>query len=127
MKVHTRFQLKRMKFSFSNQFLNKLNDYKIAKLLISVTSSTNPYALFCDILSHMVLETRKPNNPSFLDMSRTRVGRQSLSNRIGSISKRLKFEWLSTPFTPSTLRTKLKSTFYSYFTQLSVSQHPRLF
>jgi len=93
----------------------ELNDYKIAKLLISILSNTDPFVLFNELLSHCVVETRKEFNPSFLDMSRTRIGRQSLANRVNIISKQIKFEWLGKTFTKDSLRKSLKSSFFSYF------------
>jgi hypothetical protein len=91
-----------------------LNNYKIAKLLISVINNVEPFVLFNEFLSHSVLERRKPNNPSFLDTSRLRIGRQSIANRVNSVAQQIKFPWLEVPLSVDTLRRKLKMSFFSH-------------
>ena len=93
---------------------DELIDYCIAKLLITISIYASPFSLFHEILSHAVVERRKQNNPSFLDMSRSKIGRQSLANRLNPITACIKFEWLGKSFTKDTLRAKLKSSFFSY-------------
>ena len=92
----------------------ELNDYKIAKLMISIISNVDPFTLFHELLSHAVLERRRPNNPHFLDMSRVRIGKQSLANRLGIISRKIKFKWLNINMSANALRSNLKSSFFSY-------------
>jgi hypothetical protein len=92
----------------------ELNNYKMAKLLISITSNAEPYELFKEILSNSVVNRRKPENPTFLDMSRLRIGRQSIANRL-VVAQKLHFEWLHVRYSKDSLRKLLKSTFYSYF------------
>ena len=94
----------------------ELNYYKIEKILYSITTNCSPFALFNEILSHAVLEKRRDKNTKFLDMSRTRVGRQSLANRLNKISPRMTFEWLGVKMSKETLRTHLKRSFFAYLT-----------
>jgi hypothetical protein len=112
--------------SFSRKFLDKLtqrappkelNEYKIGRLLYSITINMSPYALFQEVLSHAVIEPRKPENPKFLDMSRLKIGRQSFANRLNFIALKMSFNWLQVPMSPEILRKNLKSSFFSYYRQ----------
>jgi hypothetical protein len=94
---------------------NELNEYKLARILISISNNQDPFVLFYELLSHSVVETRKPHNPKFLDMSRTRLGRQSLANRVNVVAMKLKFEWLHVESSKELLRKNLKKSFFSYF------------
>ncbi len=91
---------------------DELSDFKVAKMMISISNNACPFALFNEILSHAVVERRKPFNPTFLDMSRTKIGRQSLANRLSNVSKKTKFEWLYKQMSKDTLRVNLKKTFF---------------
>jgi hypothetical protein len=88
------------------------NNYKVAKTLIAIVNSTSPFFLFHVLLSQAVMENRRPHEPWFLDMSRSRIGRQSLVNRSNLISKRINFKWLDVELSRDTIRTKLKRAFF---------------
>jgi len=92
----------------------ELNDFKLAKCLISLSNNCTPFSLFQDLLVNVVVETRTPLRPWFLDTSRTRIGRQSFCNRVNNVSKRLSFDWYGIDITPSTIRKNLKPIFYKY-------------
>jgi hypothetical protein len=91
----------------------EINNFKVARTLISISNSSEPFVLFHELLSHAVIERRSEPRPWFLDMSRTRIGRQSFSNRVTAISKSLKFDWLGQIFTKDRLRVLLKKTFFA--------------
>ncbi len=88
------------------------NDYKVERLLISIVMNTTPFVLFHEVLSHSVLERRRPCNPRFLDMSRSRVIKQSFSYRINAIARPIKFEWLDRVLSKETIRSSLKHSFF---------------
>jgi hypothetical protein len=96
-------------------FPEEIVAFKIARQLYSIVFNTAPYSLFNEVLSHAVVESRRAFNPSFLDMSRTRIGNQSFANRINSIAKRMSFPWLNYPMSPHMLRLNLKKSFFKYF------------
>jgi hypothetical protein len=92
----------------------EFNNYKVAKLVISIVSNTDPFTLFHDLLSQAVVEGRRPLKPWFLDMSRTRKGRQAIANRVSTIMKQVLFDWLDVPLSNDSLRKQLKSSFFQY-------------
>ncbi len=83
---------------------SELNDFKFAKLVISIINNVNPFPLFHELLLHAVVVRRKLQNPSFLDMSRTWIGRQRLANRSKAISRKINFKWLHLIMSPNILR-----------------------
>ena len=91
----------------------QFNDYKVAKTLISIINSTCPFVIFHELLAHAVIERRRQNKPWFLDMSRTRIGRQSFENRVNTISKTLSFDWHEIDRTKDATRKLLKDVFFS--------------
>jgi len=91
-----------------------LNDFKLAKCLISLSNNCAPFSLFQDLLVNVVVESRSPFRPWFLDTSRSRLGRQSFCNRVNNISKRLSFDWYGIDINPITVRRNLKPIFYKY-------------
>ena len=93
---------------------SELNDYKIAKILISIITNADPFTLFHELLSHAVVERRRSHNLSFLDMSRVRIGRQSLANRVNAVSRKINFKWLHIDMSPNLPRKNLKSSFFKY-------------
>jgi hypothetical protein len=99
----------------------ELNDFKIAKMLISIVMNQCPFVLYHDLLSHSVLERRKPHNPSFFDTSRSRIGKQSFSNRVNIPARKINFQWLHIPLSKDTLRLNLKKSFFEYYS------HPESF
>jgi len=92
----------------------ELNNYKIAKTLISISENAEPFVLFNEVLSHSVIERRRQFNPTFLDMSRTRIGRQSFANRLNFVARKLCFEWLGIMLSKSAVRVNLKRAFFAY-------------
>jgi len=92
----------------------EVNDYKLAKCLISISNNCTPFSLFQDLLVNAVSENRNQLKPWFIDTSRTRIGRQSFSNRVTNVSKRLDFDWYGCNIKPETLRRLLKSVFFKY-------------
>jgi hypothetical protein len=90
----------------------QFNNYKVAKMVIKITNSTEPFILFHELLSRAVIERRSPQKPWFLDMSRKRIGRQSLPNRVSTISKQMNFPWLDVEFSKDRLRRLLKQAFF---------------
>ncbi len=92
----------------------EFNNYKVAKLIVSIVSNTNPYFLFHVLLSQAVVESRKETQPWFLDMSRSRRGRQSFANRITAISKQINFPWLGVAYSKDHLRNQLKKSFFHH-------------
>ncbi len=76
--------------------MNLMNS--IAKLMITICNNYDPFLLFHDILSHSVLERQRPARPKFFDTSRTRIGKQSLANRVGIITLKINFDWLDHAF-----------------------------
>jgi len=92
----------------------QLNNFKLAKLLISICNNTAPFVLFHELLSHSITERRTEHRPKFLDMSRKRIGRQSLSNRVTHVANKINFDWSGLPLSSNVIREKLKSSFFSY-------------
>jgi hypothetical protein len=90
----------------------EINNFKVARLIISVINSTNPFCLFHDLVSHAVIERRCPLQPSFFDTSRSRIGRQSIANRISTIFKNVNFDWNGVDLSKDQLRRLLKTTFF---------------
>jgi hypothetical protein len=91
----------------------EINNFRVARTLISIVASTEPFFLFHEFLSHAVVERRSASRPWFLDMSRTRIGRQSFANRVASISKKINFDWLGHIFSKDKLRILLKAAFFA--------------
>lgn len=89
------------------------NNFKIAKLLISIVNRTDPFLLYQDLLSQAVIERRNPSRPWFLDMSRCKIGRQAFPNRISVISKSISFKWLGKHLSKDALRSNLKKCFFT--------------
>jgi len=69
------------------------NEYKIAKNLASICINTQPFLLIHELLYHAMVKRRAEHRPTFFDMSRTRIGRQSLANRVRMINEKMKFDW----------------------------------
>jgi len=93
---------------------DQLVNLKTAKCFISICTNCSPFTLFHELLSHAVIENRRPRRPWFLDMSRKRIGRQSFANRVGNLSKSLQFDWLTDePLSNDSLRRQLKKTFFT--------------
>ena len=78
-------------------------------MMSSICFNISPFTLFHELLSHSVLERRKPFNPHFLDMSRRRIGKQSLANHVNAVSMKMNFKWLQVKMSPQTLRNNLFS------------------
>jgi hypothetical protein len=93
---------------------DELINLRVSKMMISIANNACPYVLFNEMLSHAIQERRRPYNPSFLDMSRTRIGRQSFANRLSHVSKKIKFEWLSKILSKPFIIKSLKETFFAY-------------
>jgi len=91
----------------------ELMDFKISKLLISVCNNSEPFALFSDLLLHVLPERRSDSRPKFVDMSTLKIGKQSFSNRL-SCTRKIKFNWYGLNLSPHTIRTELKKSFFSY-------------
>ncbi len=92
----------------------ELHEFKTVKMLISICNNSSPYVLFKEILSHAMSERRSENRPKFFDTSRLKIGRQSFSNRLNIISRKINFDWLGQGHSKDTLRMKLKSSFFNY-------------
>jgi hypothetical protein len=90
----------------------EFNNFKVAKLLLSIINSMPPYVLFNELLSDAVIESRKEFCPWFLDMSRTRIGKQSFANRISNISRQISFDWFNLDLTKDAIHRLLKGSFY---------------
>jgi len=88
-------------------------NFKLARVLISIVNNTDPFFLFHELLSQAVTERRAPLRPWFLDMSRKRIGRQALANRVTDISRRLNFDWLDVKMSKDALRKNLKHSFFT--------------
>jgi hypothetical protein len=93
----------------------ELNDFKIARMLISIVENQCPFVLYHDLLSHSVLERRRPHNLSFFDTIRSRIGKQSFSNRVNIPARKIDFPLLHIPLSIDTLRLKLQKSFFEYF------------
>ncbi len=73
-------------------FPTELNDYKVAKLLITIFTNAAPYTLFRDLLSHVLVERRSEQHPKFAHLSTLKMGRQSFSKRL-FIARKINFDW----------------------------------
>ncbi len=91
---------------------SQFNNFKIAKLVITIVNNTDPFVLFHELLSHAVIERRSPRKPWFLDMSRSRTGRQSLANRVSPTMRKINFDWLDVDLSKDSLRRMLKMCFF---------------
>ncbi len=92
---------------------NELNSFRIARLSITIINSAQPFCLFHELMSHAVNKRRWELEPWFLDMSRTRIGWQSFSNRIGHITRSLDCDWLGIPFSKYHLQVLLMKLFFT--------------
>jgi len=71
------------------------NDFKVARILISICKNSDPFTLFHVLLSVIIIiETLRQQRLWFVDSSRTRIARQSLANQVTTISKMLDYDWL---------------------------------
>jgi len=87
------------------------NDFKVARILISICKNSDPFTLFHVLLSNIIIETRRQQRPWFVDSSRSRIGRQYLANRVTTISKMLDYDWLD-DISKDWQRVQLKRIFY---------------
>ncbi len=82
----------------------ELNDYKIGRLMFSISTKMSPFTLNKEFLSHAVLESEKPFNPKFLDISRLGIESWSLANRINVSAMKMPSKRFKVPMSPETLK-----------------------
>ena len=92
---------------------SELDNYKIAKMLISINANAAPFTLFHELLSHSVVERRSEGRPKFIDLSVLKIGRQSFANRL-SVAKSIKFDWSDCPLTFDFVCSNIKNAFFAY-------------
>ena len=56
----------------------------------------------------------RPTRVRFHDTSRVKIGRQVFCNRVGDVTKKLKFNWHFTPFSSDSIRIQLKESLVKY-------------
>jgi len=93
----------------------QLVNFKIAKTLINVSNNAAPFNLFHELLAHAVTERRAEFKPRFIDMSRSRIGRQSFANRVAHAANKLNFDWCGISLSPATIHLRLKHAFFGYY------------
>jgi len=67
--------------------------YQAASLVIKTVSSGFPRKLKENLMANSYIERRKPKRLKFFDASKTRIGRQPIENRIGTILNNVEFDW----------------------------------
>ena len=90
--------------------------YIVANMVASILFNQEPQKLFAELLSEMTFNDRKPGIPRFYDSSRTKIGRQSLKNRVGETASMIKEDWCVDNISKDRLRVIFKKSFFSYFT-----------
>jgi len=93
---------------------SEYNNFKLAKILILICNNCEPFSLFHELISSSTTEQRKPYQPRFFDSSRSKVGRQSLPNRVTHVANQLTFDWLPNLMSKDLTRIKLKEKFFTH-------------
>ena len=91
----------------------ELLDFKVSKLLISICNNSEPFALFSDLLLHVLPKRRSESRPKFVDTSTLKIGKQSFSNRL-SCARKINFDWYGRNLSTHSIRTELKKSFFNY-------------
>ncbi len=87
-------------------------DYSVGKFLARTIIRGKPVRLNEEILQNSYSERRQRGRLFFYDNSVRKVGRQCIKNRLRSVARQMKFDWLHSSV--DSLRLKLKKSFFPY-------------
>jgi hypothetical protein len=76
--------------------------YSVASTVISIVQNQGPSLLY-DLLKTNCTNNRRGGIASFFDMSRRKIGRQSLHNQVSETFKQVQFAWLGLEMSKATI------------------------
>jgi len=90
---------------------SEFSAYACARTIIKTfTNANSPLKEICLQNSYSI--TRRPHQVFFFDNSRSKIGKNSIQNRITNVFNKIKFEWSNKNF--ENVRPQLKKTFFNY-------------
>ena len=92
---------------------DELANFAVAKLISRMVHLQAPTRLLASSLMNSYSVRRQPGRLFFYDASARKIGRQCLKNRLGCISKQMKFNWTMAK-NSDVIRVNLKRCFFSY-------------
>jgi len=88
-------------------------NYGTAREFIRIYQSGTPTSLF-ERLDKQSYRTNRPQLAKFFDVSRSKIGLQTFSNKVANVSKSVTFDWFYTRLSQDALRIKLKNSLFKY-------------